>query len=97
VIPSEILGVTIQIVGNTVDGNGVPLAASLYVDLKTIIKLASFDVYYSEDGGLTYTEASQYGITPFKPVYSGYLIPSGGMEFVKVKNTGNVELQLKVL
>jgi len=91
---ADFAGTTLRITGKTTNEEGKALDISLDADIETLIKVASFEVYYSVDGGSTFVKAA-YGLNALQ-TYLGYLIPSAGKNHIKVLNTGNVPLRYKV-
>ena len=59
---------------------------SLDADIETHIKVASFEVRYSQDNGITWKKAE---------FWHGFFFPSNGKNYVKILNTGNVPLRYK--
>jgi len=93
---ADFAGATLRIAGKTTDEEGEILDVSLDVDIETFIKVASFEVHYSANGGATYTKA-EYGFPPYAWADEPwYLIPPTGKGHIKILNTGNVPLRYKV-
>jgi len=60
------------------------------------IRIAKFVIEYSIDNGLTYSECTDYSYIPTQGTYWGYLVPSLGLNYVRLKNTGNTTINVKV-
>jgi len=94
---ADFAGATLRIAGKTTDEEGEILDVSLDVDIETFIKVASFEVHYSANGGATYTKA-EYGMPPFfYATEPNFLIPYEARSNIKIRNTGNVPLRYKVM
>jgi len=81
---ADFAGTTLRITGKTRDENGAVLDVSIDLDIETLIKVASFDVMYSLDNGVTFEKAEF--INP------GFIIPSNGTN-VTIKNTGSADIR----
>ncbi|MCL2254440.1 MAG: hypothetical protein FWC09_08345 [Lachnospiraceae bacterium] len=89
VIKNGVEGVTVRITGMTNDDGGNAIPVSLDVNVDMDIKVASFEIHYSEDEGMNYTKAEVDESASFK-------IPLAGKDYIKILNTGNVPLRYKV-
>jgi len=85
----------LRITGKTRNEAGAALDISLDADIETLIKVASFEVVYSTDNGSTFQSTNEYG---FKAglSYISFLVPSQGIDNVKLLNTGNTPLKIKL-
>ena len=91
VIKNGVEGVLIRITGMTTDGeNEIPVSLDVNVDMD--IKVAAFDIVYGDD----YTVATKYGLTYSGSSNVGYLVPSSQSNKVRLYNTGNVNLGIKI-
>jgi len=80
----------LRITGKTTNEEGAVLDVSLDADIETQIKVASFELHYSEDNGATYKKVS--------PDNDGrFIIPWAKKDYVKILNTGNVPLRYKTI
>jgi len=86
---ADFAGATLRITGKTTNEEGAVLDVSLDADIETLIKVASFEVHYSIDGGTTYTKAG------LEVIDKNLSIPNAGKDFIKIRNTGNVPLRYK--
>jgi len=93
---ADFAGTTVRIAGKTVNESGGAVDVSIDLDIETFIKVASFELRYSEDGGATYTKA-EYG-PPYAAVevIPTYIIPHAFKNYIKILNTGNAPLRYKV-
>jgi len=89
---ADFAGTTLRITGKTTDEEGSVLDISLDADIETLIKVASFELRYSQDNGVTWEKASG---TSESIQWFRFLIPSNGQNYVKILNTGNVPLRYK--
>jgi len=101
---ADFKGATIRITGKTTNEKGVALDVSLDVDIETVIKVASFEVVYSQDNGVTYKKA-EYGEQVGGRGSTGFLIPDVRNEpdvlldeaYIKIHNTGTVPIKYHFL
>ena len=96
ILAPSILGTTIRILGSTVDSANTAVPVDLYVDLGTVVKVADFSINSSSNSGATFTPTTTYDFLPSNSSYIAFLVPSGSIGNVKVKNTGNVDWKIKV-
>jgi len=80
-------GATLRITGKTRNEAGAALDISLDADIETLIKVASFELQYSLNNGVSYMKAK------FDMDYKQYIIPYSGKDYIKILNTGNVPLR----
>jgi hypothetical protein len=95
---ADFTGTTLRIIGKTVDEENEVVDVSLDVDIETFIKVASFELHYSEDEGVTYKKA-EYAAPPVQGSENErrFLIPESSKDYIKIMNTGNVPLRYKVV
>jgi len=87
---ADFAGTTLRITGKTTDENGAVLDVSIDLDIETLIKVASFDVMYSLDNGVTF-EKAEYVVNGFYyPLLDGQ-----NTGYIVIKNTGNVNIRYK--
>jgi len=96
----DFAGATLRIAGKTTDDEDSILDISLDVDIETHIKVASFEVQYSTDGGATYVKA-EYGY-PKNSLgengqFSRFIVPSAGLNHVRIYNSGNTPLKYAIM
>ena len=92
---ADFAGTTLRITGKTRDEAGAVLDVSLDVDIETLIKVASFELHYSEDNGVTYRKAGYGNPAGAGPNNWYFLVPLAGKDNIKIFNSGNVPLRYK--
>ena len=90
---ADFAGTTIRITGKTTDEDDNAADVSLDVDIETLIKVASFELQYSVDNGVTWKKA-EYDRPTFGDSAIYYEIPNKN-NLVGILNTGNVPLRYK--
>ena len=88
---ADFAGTTLRITGKTRDEKGTVLDISLDLYIETLIKVASFDVMYSLDGGATF-EKAEYGIAD-NAIAMCFLIPSNS--YIAIRNNGNAIIKYR--
>jgi hypothetical protein len=88
---ADFAGATIRIDGKTIDEDDNAVDVSLDVDIGTLIKVASFELQYSVDNGITW-EKAEYFLENALNFY--YTIPND-TDCIKILNTGNTPLKYK--
>ena len=88
---ADFAGATIRIDGKTIDEDDNEVDVSLDVDIGTLIKVASFELQYSVDNGVTWEKAEYI----FDEILSSYYSLPSNTNCIKILNTGNTPLKYK--
>jgi len=86
---ADFAGTTLRITGKTTNEKGAALDISLDADIETLIKVASFEIVYGDN----FTPATTYNMESDQ---MRYLVPSSAKNKVRLHNTSNVSIFVKI-